>query len=410
MSFLKIAWFEYRRRIRSKWFILATFGMPLLILGVSLGAGYMAGSGAGIDTKHYVLIDETHRYGPQLVQQLDQRYAEDEAPPLDLALMTGSYIDLHHLLDTLVLDRSLDGYFVIPPDFDSSATLRLYARASSNLRMADVVESASQDILVQSRALDLDLTAAELEALFVNVDVDFFNSGSDEKTENEELLAEYMTPFAFMILLFFGIFTGGQLLLRAVLEERSSRVIEVLLSTVSYNDLMAGKILGLGLLGLTQSVIYLLVGSLAGSHFGLSLITPSIAGLYLVYFALGYLLYAGIYIGTGALFDSEQEAQQAIQIISLVAVVPMLLWSVVIESPNSLLVNVLTYIPLVTPFFMMVKISMGETTLFQIIATVLLMSVSVYGSIRLAAKIFKTGILLYGKRITLPEIWKWIRA
>ena len=213
-----------------------------------------------------------------------------------------------------------------------------------------------------------------------------------------------------MFLLFLGIFTGGQLLLRAVLEERSSRVIEVLLSTVSYNDLMAGKILGLGLLGLTQSAIYILVGSIAGSYYGLSIITPAIGSLYFVYFILGYLLYAGIYIGIGALFDSEQEAQQAIQIITFVAVIPMILWSIVIENPNSTLVNALCYFPPVTPFFMIIKIALGETSTLQVGLTLGLMLISVYASIRIAAKVFKTGILLYGKRVSLPEIIRWIRA
>jgi len=112
----------------------------------------------------------------------------------------------------------------------------------------------------------------------------------------------------------------------------------------------------------------------------------------------------------GALFDSEQEAQQAIQIITFIAIIPMVLWTLVIENPNSTLVNFLSYVPPVTPFFMMIKIAVGETTALQVATTILLMLISVYGSIRGAAKIFRTGILLYGKRITLPEIMRWIKA
>jgi ABC-2 type transport system permease protein len=88
----------------------------------------------------------------------------------------------------------------------------------------------------------------------------------------------------------------------------------------------------------------------------------------------------------------------------------MVLWTMVIENPNSNLVNILSYIPLVTPFFMMIKIAVGETSIFQILTTIIVMIISVYGSIRLAAKVFRTGILLYGKRVTLPEIYRWIRA
>jgi ABC-2 type transport system permease protein len=173
---------------------------------------------------------------------------------------------------------------------------------------------------------------------------------------------------------------------------------------------MGGKILGLGMLGLTQSAIYLLAGTIAGYYYDITIITFSIGALYFVYFILGYLLYAGIYIGVGTLFDSEQEAQQAIQIITFIAVIPMLLWTLVIENPNSNLVNALCYFPPVTPFFMMIKIAVGETTLWQVLSTILVMMVSVYGSIRLSAKLFRTAILLYGKRITLPEIIRWIKV
>ena len=410
MNAWKIAWFEYRRRIRSKWFIIGTFGMPILILGISLGTGYMAGSGAGIETKNFGMIDETGFYGGQLSLVLDQRFADKEVPPFNIAVSNGSFESLQTQFDELVNDKTLDGYFVIPHDFMSNPVMRNYSQSSSTFRSTDLIESELKELLIKQKANSLQLSEEVLVEIFFDVNVAHFDIGSSEERETEELIADYIAPFIFMFLLFLGIFTGGQLLLRAVLEERSSRVIEVLLSTVSYNELMGGKILGLGLLGLTQSAIYLIGAFFAGSYYDLSIITPAIGLLYFTYFILGYLLYAGIYIGVGALFDSEQEAQQAIQIITFIAIIPMVLWTMVIENPNSNLVNILSYIPLVTPFFMMIKIAVGETSIFQILTTIIVMIISVYGSIRLAAKVFRTGILLYGKRVTLPEIYRWIRA
>ena len=410
MNALKIAWFEYRRRIRSKWFIIGTFGMPILILGISLGTGYMAGSGAGLETKIFGLIDETAVYGAQLTTALDSRFKDKATPPFSIGVSVGEFDKLQETFDLAVTDKTLDGYFVLPTDFAQTLQIRSYGTSSSNFRLTDIIETELKDILIKDRAIQLGLEDRVLAELFFDLDVAYFDIGASEQRQTDELVADYIAPFIFMFLLFLGIFTGGQLLLRAVLEERSSRVIEVLLSTVSYNDLMGGKILGLGLLGLTQSAIYLMVGYFAGSYYDLTLITPAIGTLYFVYFILGYLLYAGIYIGVGALFDSEQEAQQAIQIITFIAIIPMVLWTLVIENPNSTLVNVLSYIPPVTPFFMMIKIAVGETTVFQVVTTIILMMISVYGSIRLAAKVFRTGILLYGKRITLPEIIRWIKA
>ncbi len=410
MNAWKIAWFEYRRRIRSKWFIIGTFGMPILVLAISLGTGYLAGSGAGIETKHFGLIDETATYGLALTKVLDQRFLDKETRPFDMAVSIGQFDELRTQFDALVQDKNLDGYFVLPFDFLTNPTIKNYSGTSSNFRSTDIIESELKELLLKDKAKNLDLAEGVLDEIFFDIKMAYFEIGASEERETEELIADYIAPFIFMFLLFLGIFTGGQLLLRAVLEERSSRVIEVLLSTVSYNELMGGKILGLGLLGLTQSTIYLVVAFFAGSYYELSIFTPAIGLLYFTYFILGYLLYAGIYIGVGALFDSEQEAQQAIQIITFIAIIPMVLWTLVIENPNSTLVNVLSYIPLVTPFFMMIKIAVGETSNFQILATIVLMIGSVYVSIRMAAKVFKTGILLYGKRITLPEIYRWIKT
>ncbi|MCF7807891.1 MAG: ABC transporter permease [Candidatus Marinimicrobia bacterium] len=410
MTFLKIAWFEYYRRIRSKWFIIGTFGMPIVILGISMLGGYLTGSGAGLETKYFGVIDETARYGAQLRSALDERYADVEDAPIDLAIAQGTFDELHTQYDVLVKENSLDGYFYIPAEFSTETTLRFYGRSSATIRQTEIIEGILGKILTSERANALDLSMEVLDDLMVDVVVDHYDLGASQAKETEELVAGWIAPFVFMFLLFLGIFTGGQLLMRAVLEERSSRVIEVLLSTVSYNDLMGGKIVGLGMLGLTQSAIYLMAGAAAGAYYDVNVITAGISLLYVIYFVLGYLLYAGVYIGVGALFDSEQEAQQAIQIITFIAVIPIMLWTLVIENPNSLIVNLLCYLPPVTPFFMMIKISVGATSATQVLITIALMAASVYLSIRMAAKLFKTGILLYGKRVTLPEIIRWIKA
>ena len=169
MSYLKIAWFEFRRRIRSKWFLIGTFGMPILILGISLVTGYLAGSGAGIDTKHFGLIDASGSYGLQLVQRLDERYADREAPPLDLALSQGSFEAVKGDFDSMVMDKSLDGYFVIPADFTIHPSVRLYARSSSNFRLTEVVENELQDILTHTKAAEMNLSSETVAALLRNV-------------------------------------------------------------------------------------------------------------------------------------------------------------------------------------------------------------------------------------------------
>lgn len=410
MNALTVAVFEFRRRIRSKWFLIGTFGMPLLILALSLGSGYLLGSDTGLETKYVMCIDETSVYGELLKESIEHKYEENVTAPLEIAVTPGRYEHINQQFESMVEENAITGFIVIPEDFESSAALRIYGFSGSNIRTSEIIERALKDILLDKRADAQQLDASTKELLFFDIETSYYAVGETEEKDNTELMAEYMAPFLFMFLLTMGIFTGGQLLLRAVLEERSSRVIEVLLSTLSYRELMTGKILGLGMLGITQSVIYLIVITLTGNHFGIQLVDGVLVVLFLLYFILGYLFYASIYIGAGALFDSEQEAQQAIQIITFIAIIPMMLWTLVIENPNSTLVNVLSYFPPVTPFFMILKVALGETNAMQIASTLLVMTGSVIATIWAAAKVFRTGILLYGKRITLPEIWRWLRA
>jgi len=206
-----------------------------------------------------------------------------------------------------------------------------------------------------------------------------------------------------------GVFMGAQMLMRGIIEERSNRVIEVMLSVANYNEVMAGKILGMAGLGISQSLFYLIVLAGVGGYYGVNLINSMMVILFLAYFILGYLWWAAVFMAIGSLFDSEQDAQQAVSFISILAVIPMMLWTLVIDSPNSTLVNVLTYIPIFTPYFMIMKLASGAASAFQIGTTLLIMLVAVYYTMRVAGKVFKTAILLYGKRITLPEIIRWIR-
>ncbi len=410
MKWWEVARFEYLRRIRSKWFIISTFGMPILILGVSALSGFLAGSGTTLEVKHYMVIDETGQFGDALVQELDQRYADREESPLDLAVALGSYEDLHLQYDSLVEERTIDGYFVIPGDILETFQLKSYGGSSSSLRMSDVVEAEMEDVLQDFKADALQIPDSTLQQLLVNVHLKFYELGSEESKGTADVIVSYLAPAFFLFLLLMGIFTGAQMLLRAVLEERSSRVIEVLLASMSHQDLMTGKIMGLGMLGITQSAIYLVAAAIASAYFDVDVMNAWTVILYFIYFVLGYLLFASFFIGVGALFDSEQEAQQAISLVSILAILPAMFWMLVLENPDSFLVNVLCYIPFFTPFFMIMKVAVQETSTIQVITTVLVLGTSVLLAMRGAARVFRVGVLLYGKRVTLPEIWRWIRA
>ena len=197
---------------------------------------------------------------------------------------------------------------------------------------------------------------------------------------------------------------------------KTNRVIEMLLSYASSQQIMAGKIFGLGLLGLLQVLIWLSITAIF-VFFNLfevgqiSYLNFENALYFLHYFSLGYLFYAAIFVSIGAMFSSEQEAQQANIVLRTVAILPVLLVFLFLKEPGSSLISVLTYIPLLTPYFMIMKISQyGIPLTSEIYITSAILLVSILGMVFIAAKIFRMGILMYGKKLTLGEIFRLMRS
>jgi ABC-2 type transport system permease protein len=230
-----------------------------------------------------------------------------------------------------------------------------------------------------------------------------------ETTEGDEL-SSFLIPYLFLMILFMTVFMSGQLLLRSVMEERTSRTIEILLSSVTPDEIMKGKILGLGALGMVQMVFYLIVGLTITHYKGWASVELPQIPSFLIFFMTGYLFYAAIFAAMGTFFTSEQEAQQSSGVISLVAVLPMVFASYFITNPSSTFTIAITYVPPLTPFMMIIRLGTGTVGLNEIIYATILMVLSCWFMLKLSGKIFRTAILLYGKKITLKEIFKWVRA
>ena len=203
---------------------------------------------------------------------------------------------------------------------------------------------------------------------------------------------------------------SGQLLLRSVMEERTNRTIEILLSSVTADEIMRGKILGLGALGLIQMIFYLICGLVVTEYKELTIVDYSQIPIFFIYFVTGYLFYASIFAAMGTLFKSEQEAQQSSGIISIVAILPIAFSSYFITNPGSAFTVASSYIPPLTPFMMILRVGTKSVEYTEIILSTLLMIVSCWLMLKLSGKIFRIAILLYGKRPTFKEIIRWAKT
>jgi ABC-2 type transport system permease protein len=222
----------------------------------------------------------------------------------------------------------------------------------------------------------------------------------------------------FFFLIYISIFIYGAYIMRGVMEEKNNRIVEVLVSSVRPIDLMLGKIIGIGLVGLTQYAIWgvlALLASLPGvvAMIGMSEGLPPIPGLtiaaFIVFFLLGYFLYAAIYAALAAPFNNEQEAQQLIMIPTMLLVLASTTWFFAFNQPNGPMAVALSFFPLTSPLLMFMRISVQPPPAWQIGLSVALLAASVWGMAWLAGRIYRVGILMYGKKPTVPEILRWIR-
>jgi ABC-2 type transport system permease protein len=227
-----------------------------------------------------------------------------------------------------------------------------------------------------------------------------------------------MSSYLFIMMLYMTILMWGVAVQRSIIEEKNNRVIEVLLSSLKPQDLMFGKIFGIGAVGLTQYAIWGLFGTLM-TLYGLTMGGPvaevvsnlsfSTLGFFILYYLLGFLFYSTLFAGIGSVCNTDQEAQQMQTPVVLCLVFTILIPMMVIQRPDSLFATVVSLIPVFTPIVMFMRINVLMPPLWQIALSVIIMIVSIRITGGLAARIFRTGILMYGKKPDAREILKWLK-
>jgi ABC-2 type transport system permease protein len=367
-----------------------------------------------------VLIDETREaIGRDVAAELEagklgerQRFRIEVAPSLaDRSALT-KRIDA----------GELDGYLVLPADA-AAGGLVVYrgTNASSTVDMS-ILEHSLRTAIVHARARGLGLDATQTSALLAPVAFDArqATAGGEEVTGE----AAFFVAYIISLLLYMGILLYGVTVMRAVVLEKSSRVMEVVVSCARPWDLMFGKVLGIGMLGLTQLGLWTALAAVLAAFKGpilTRLLGPGAASIAIpgvgagqlvcivVFFLGGYFLYSAIFAAVGAANDSERDAQQAQMPIMMVLIVASMCFPIISGAPRDPLAVVLTTIPFFSPVLMPMRVLLTPVPAWQLA----LSFVSLLGTIALAlwaaARIFRVGILMYGKRSTLRELARWVR-
>lgn len=407
---LTVAWREFLVTIRTKAFILSVIVMPALVVGGIFGTQWVQklAESEQVPDRRIAIIDRSGAVHPELAlmfaawnqERPNQRFVAEVLPPdSDVAA---------------VRQRVVAGEFYacisLPADIitgDGAAELsRRDQQMQPSVRLQRMLNEAVAAVRMKSANIDPALVAHARREVVVN---DIAPQTGEPRQSN--MMARAMTPFAFMFLMFMGVFGISQGLLTSLIEEKSSRVIEVLLSAVSPMQLMSGKILGMSVVGFVLLIVWGTVGGLSAQKYNLGeFVTPYHLVMAGAYFIPGFLLMSALLAGIGSTCNELKDAQGMVFPLSIMSLIPMLFWFFIAEYPNAAFSVVLSFIPPITPLVMILRICTDPNTpLWQIAGTLALLWVFVLLAFWAAAKVFKIGVLMYGKPPTVRELARWVR-
>ena len=415
---------EYRERVTKKSFWIGTLVFPVLMLGL-VGSSIFFMSMQMAKQRHLAFVDATGVVAQPAAAKLSEGKLKDGSPMwvVEVVPVQGSVEETRKALSPRVLSKELYGVVTIGPDIDSDENFRFYGMNVSDIGATMEIRGALTDSVVAQRLQKSHLAIDQkaLEALTKRVDLETFQESAAGGATKKGFEQAFFATFGFVILMFMSLLLYGIAMLRGVLEEKTTRVMEVLLGSVSPNELMAGKILGIGLVGLTQMVIYMgtvgllrvyILAKMGGGGFGWvqDALSPMKLVFFVVFFLLGYFFYTALFAAVGAVCNSEQEAQNLQQPLTMMLMIPYIMTFFFVKNSDHMAAVIMSLIPPFTPMIMFTRLSAGTVPAWQLLLGIVLLVGSTVLVFRGAAKIFRIGILMYGKRPTIPEILRWARS
>ena len=412
---LKIAQREYIETVKTKAFIFGILMLPIMVGLIIFFVKRMSPEKAGPQPPVKVAVNDLSGKLADGIKASFEKHSQKN-PKRQIKFYQ---LEIQQGPDTLdeqarnkLRQGQVDVYVVLDNDvIDGSGKIHLYTykQKASNIDILSSIEYICYREVVNQRYKIQKLSQELLEKLR-NVPIERVEIGSaegqDRVQSKTDTVMKMMIPFFFMYLMFLGIFISGQQIISSVIEEKSSRVIEVLLSAVSPFELMAGKILGLAGTGLTLVVLWAAAAFLTANSQGLNIeITAQFVIYFAIYYILGFLLVSSILAGAGSVCNTIKETQSLMMPMTMVFIIPLLSWFKVVQDPNGTLARIFSFIPPLTPMVMVLRLSSGsDIWLVEIIASIILLAAAVLAATWATAKIFRTGILMYGKRLGVREV------
>ncbi len=431
---------EYMTRVKSKGFVASLFLMPVLMCGMVLLSSFLAiMEDKTEEMRKLAVIDETgeifdrmqgaiakHRtfqHKGELVYQLHEETATTE--------------EERAAFQERVRTKKLYAYLEIPKDVFTNGNVRFYARTATNFNVQSALRRIISDIVRDKRFAESGYSRREVSQLMRSVGFNAYavksGKGKDGGAKVESALetgARLGLGYILVFVLYLFVIIYANSIMRSVLEEKTTRIVEVIVSSIKPHQLLLGKLVGVCSVCLTMFAIWVIFGVLLVMNiepllgiFGIDslpiqfiqvigTVKASSAGVltyFFIYFIIGFFMYSTLYAVVGAICSSEEEAQQTGVPLTMLLVVPFILMFQLFRIPDSTLSILLSHVPFFSPILMFMRINVLMPPLWEILLNILLVCATVLLVTLISGKIYRVGILMYGKRPTLGQLWQWTR-
>ena len=433
---------EYMTRVKSKGFIVSLCLMPALMCMLIFLSSFLAAIEPKTqELRKLAVIDETgeifekmqvavaehptFQHKGELVYQLSEEAAASTESAETEALRER------------VNTKDLYAYLEIPKDVFADGEVHFYARTVTNFEIQRALRRIISDIVRNKRFAESGYSQQKVSRLMRSVRLNPYaiksSKGEDGRAEVEnpiETGARLGLGYALVFVLYMFVIIYANSIMRSVLEEKTTRIVEVIISSIKPHQLLLGKLIGVCSVCLTMFAIWVLCGVLLVGNiepilgiFGIDRLpmqliqvietvktsSASVLVYFFVYFIIGFFMYSTLYATVGAICNSEEEAQQAGAPLPMLLVVPLMLMFYLFRIPDSTLSVLLSHVPFFSPILMFMRINVLMPPLWEILLNILLVCVTVLIVTLISGKIYRVGILMYGKRPTLAQLWQWVR-
>src|SRR5437868_2489908 len=427
-KFLAVVKREYTQRVRAKMFIVSTILLPLVMALFVVVPALIVNMDTG-SAMRLAIVDQTGKMYPHLKQALESDDSSQEANGqrgrrfgtfvLQEVNANGQSLDqLRANLDQRLRAKELDGYLILLADFLQSGQVEIFNRNPGDLLSQGTLQSALNRAIREQRLIEAKVDTKTRLEVFQPVSLQTVKVG--DRGAQRDFGDSFILVFGVGFVMYLAILMYGQIVLGAVIEEKETRIAEILFSSVRPFALMMGKLVGVSLVALTQLAIWglafsalALYGAAALAANGMPSRIPRVPFVYYIYFGLffllGYFIYSTIYALVGSMVTTAQEGGQLAMPIILILVVSFYLFLPVSRSPDSSFSFWVSMLPFSAPVAMLVRIVTQTPPFWQIALSLLIGLCTVFVIVWIASRVYRVGMLMYGKRASIPEAWRWAR-